>query len=63
MSITIEKLPSGFYCVWVNGKWVNAACSSLTMAKAIANDIINSENERQNKQNLFTNISLNIKSI
>ena len=46
MNITIEKLPSGFYCVWVNGKWVNAACSSLTMAKAIANDIINSENER-----------------
>ena len=60
MNITIEKLPSGFYCVWVNSKWVNASCSSLKMAKAIANDIINSENERQNKQNLFTNISLAI---
>lgn len=58
MKIKIEKLKSGFYCVRVNGEWVDAACGSLEMTKAKANEIVQAANERQNKRNLFTNISI-----
>lgn len=58
MTIKIEKLPSGFYCVRVNGVWVDAASGSLEMAKAKANEIIQRENNRQNARNVFTNINL-----
>ena len=60
MNITIKKLRSGFWSVWVNGQWVNAALGSLEAAKAEANAIMESENKRQNRRNQFTNISLEI---
>lgn len=60
MNITIKKLRSGFWSVWVNGQWVNAALGSLEAAKAEANAIIEAENKRQNKRNQFTNIGLEI---
>ena len=60
MNITIKKLRSGFWSVWVNGQWVNAALGSLEAAKAEANAIMEAENKRQNRQNQFTNISLEI---
>jgi hypothetical protein len=60
MNITIKKLPSGFWSVWINGQWVNAALGSLDAAKAEANAIIEAENKRQNKRNQFTNIGLEI---
>ena len=58
MKIKIERLPSGFYCVRVNGQWIDAASANLEQAKAKANEVIQRENERQNKRNLFTNISI-----
>lgn len=60
MNITIKKLRSGFWSVWVNGQWVNAALGSLEAAKAEANTIMEAENKRQNRKNQFTNISLEI---
>ena len=60
MNITIKKLRSGFWSVWVDGQWVNAALGSLEAAKAEANAIMESENKRQNRRNQFTNISLEI---
>ena len=60
MNITIKKLRSGFWSVWVNGQWVNAALGSLEAAKAEANAIMESENKRQKRRNQFTNISLEI---
>lgn len=58
MKIKIERLPSGFYCVRVNGQWVDAASANMEQAKAKANEVIQRENDRQNKRNLFTNISI-----
>lgn len=58
MTIEIKKLPSGFYSVWVNGEWVNAACGSIEMAKTEVYKIVKSENKRQNKKNAFTNIEI-----
>ena len=58
MKIKIERLPSGFYCVRVNGQWIDAASANLEQAKAKANEIVQAANERQNKRNLFTNISI-----
>ena len=60
MNITIKKLRSGFWSVWVNGEWVNAALGSLEAAKAEVNAIIEAENKRQNRKNQFTNISIEI---
>lgn len=60
MNITIKKLRSGFWSVWVNGQWVNAALGSLEAAKAEANAIMETENKRQNRKNQFTNISIEI---
>ena len=60
MNITIKKLRSGFWSVWVDGQWVNAALGSLEAAKAEANAIMEVENKRQNRRNQFTNISLEI---
>lgn len=60
MNITIKKLRSGLWSVWVDGQWVNAALGSLEAAKAEANAIMESENKRQNRRNQFTNISLEI---
>ena len=60
MNITIKKLRSGFWSVWVNGQWVNAALGSLEAAKAEANAIMKTENKRQNRKNQFTNISIEI---
>ena len=60
MKIKIERLPSGFYCVRVNGQWIDAASANLEQAKAKANEVIQAVNKRQNKRNLFTNISLEI---
>lgn len=60
MDITIKKLRSGFWSVWVNGQWVNAALGSLEAAKAEANAIMETENKRQNRKNQFTNISIEI---
>ena len=60
MNITIKKLRSGFWSVWVDGQWVNAALGSLEAAKAEANAIMESENKQQNRRNQFTNISLEI---
>ena len=60
MNITIKKLRSGLWSVWVDGQWVNAALGSLEAAKAEANAIMEAENKRQNRRNQFTNISLEI---
>lgn len=58
MKIEIKRLPSGFYCVRVDGQWIDAASANLEQAKAKANEVIQRENDRQNKRNLFTNISI-----
>lgn len=58
MTITIKKLPSGFYSVWVNGCWVNAALSSLEEARRFAADTAERENRLQNERNSFENISI-----
>lgn len=58
MKITIDQLPSGFYCVRVNGKWIDAASATKERAKKIVDDIVRKENARQNNRNLFTNISV-----
>lgn len=58
MIITVNKLPSGFYCVRVNGEWIDAASATKERAKKIVDDIVCKENARQNNRNLFTNISV-----
>ena len=58
MKITVNKLPSGFYCVCVNGKWIDAASATKERAQKIVNEIVQRENKRQNKHNVFTNISV-----
>lgn len=58
MKITVDKLPSNFYCIRVNGEWIDAASATKERAQKIINDIIRRENKRQNKHNVFTNISV-----
>lgn len=58
MTITIKRLPSGFYSVWADVTWIDAACSTLSMAKEKASAIVQAENKRQNKKNVFENISV-----
>lgn len=58
MKITVEKLPSNFYCVRVNGEWIDAASATKERAQKIINEIVQRENKRQNKHNVFTNISV-----
>ena len=58
MKITVDKLPSGCYCVRVNGTWIDAASGTRERAQKIVDSIVRKENIRQNKKNLFTNISV-----
>lgn len=58
MKITVDRLPSGFYCVRVNGQWIDAASGTRERAKKIVYDIVRKENTRQCKRNVFTNISV-----
>ena len=37
--IEVKKLPSGFYAVFVNGSFVNAALPSADAAQAFADEI------------------------
>ena len=60
MKIKIERLKSGFYCVFVNGSWVNASLESLEAAKKYASYIMEAENKYQNSVNRFSNISLEV---
>lgn len=60
MKIKIEKLPSGFYCVRVNSRWIDASSATLEQAEEKARKIIESENRKQNKRKCFTNIELKI---
>lgn len=60
MKIKIEKLPSGFYVVRVNGIWIDASLATLETAKEKANAFIAAENKRQNARNSFSNITLEI---
>ena len=47
-SIRIEKLKSGFYCVWIDGEWVNAALASEPAAKEFAKTRTESHKQKEN---------------
>ena len=47
-SIRIEKLKSGFYCVWIDGEWVNAALASEPAAKEFAKTWTKSHKQKEN---------------
>ena len=56
MRIEIERFPSGFYGVRVNGKIFNAALGSHDQAKEFVKQVIAAENKKQNNNNEFINI-------
>ena len=58
MNITVSQLKSGFYCVWINGCWINASLASLEEAKRYVNAIVEAENRNQNAANRFSNIAV-----
>ena len=60
MKIKITKLPSGFYCVWVDGNWINASYRSLDDAKRFVDHIVQTENKKQNAVNRFVNIGIEV---
>lgn len=46
--IRIEKLKSGFYCVWIGEEWVNAALASEPAAKEFAKTWTESRKQKEN---------------
>lgn len=45
--MTIKKLPSGFYSVWANGVWINAALPSEEAAREYIQTMEKSSNRRE----------------
>lgn len=37
-NVWVKKLPSGFWSVWVNGDWINAALPNQEAAEKLANE-------------------------
>jgi len=37
---TVKRLPSGFWCVWFRGSWINASIPSEEAAEALIDTMI-----------------------